>query len=125
MRITVAIILLIVIIGFGIFEQIYIDSIVDDLTDKINDIIDNIKTDNMSQALEQTNDTKEWWNKKLMILEIMLPHDILTDISVQIADIEGQLQGDDASQAIGACYVLLGICDNAPHLLGFQLQHIF
>lgn len=125
MRTIVAIVLLILIIGLGIFEQIYIDRVFKEMENLAMAINKTIEDEDIEGAISLTEDAIDWWDNKLKSLELMVTHIILRDITVQLSDILGQLKGGDSAQAIGACYVLLGMCESVPHLLGFHIQHIF
>lgn len=124
MRTVVAIILLILIISLGVFEQVYLNRTFTELEERINRIISVISDQDLDYAIELTEHTIEWWDKKLKIFELILPHEILNEVSLELYNVLGQLEGDDDSQAIGAAYVLIGICETSPHTLGFRIQHI-
>lgn len=124
MRTVIAIILLILIVGVGIFEQVFIDKVMTQLKEKSEIIKSEISQDDKERALQLTEETIEWWEIKSQILETMVPHNSLKDIPIQLSTLKGQLETEDMEQALVCCYVIYGICESAPHYLGFHIEHI-
>jgi len=126
MRVTIALILLILILCFGIYEQFFIKDVFEELKIRTEDINEIIKVEeNKEKAIEVTEKTILWWEEKLKILEMMAPHVSVKEVSTELSTVKGQLINDDLEEASVSCYIIAGFCDSAPHLLGFKIEHIF
>ena len=125
MRTIVALILLVIIVSLGIFEQIYIGNVFEELKTRTEELMELIENEEHDAAINKLKDTKEWWNKKSKIMDTIVPHLTLKDIGVQLSFVEGYMESNDSDQSMASCYVILGLCESTPHMLGFHFEHIF
>ncbi|MGI6701094.1 MAG: DUF4363 family protein [Christensenellales bacterium] len=125
MRTIIALALLALIIAVGVYEQVFINNVFEEMNVEVNEIRELISNENKSDALMKTKELIKWWDSKSQILEMMSPHASIKDFSIQLSTLRGQLERDDLEQAAVTCYVIQGLCDSAPHFLGFHVEHIF
>lgn len=124
MRTVIAIILLILIITLGIYEQSFVNRTFEDLENKTNEIKKTLEDNDYDGALTLINSTFQWWDKKSQTLEMMASHVTFKEVAIYLADLKGQIIVQDKDQAISVCYILFGICENYNHFLGFHIEHI-
>jgi len=118
----IAVVLLGIIIGAGIWEQSVVAGTFKEFNSKVEKIEANI--DDNEKALEHTEDLVKWWHKERELIEALCPYDDIKEITLRVAELKGSLIVKDKDMALIQVSILKAICENVPHLLDFQLGHI-
>lgn len=122
-RTITAIILLIVIVLLGVYEQVFINNTFDELQAKA-EILSKKLENTDSDTIREIDNIIEFWDKKSKKLELLTPHDTLDVVCIKLYEIKGYIEINDFSTALAMNYSLISTCEHVPHLLGFSLEHI-
>jgi len=123
-RLILAIAVVLLIIGMGVFEQIYIDRLYTATTEQAEKVKEEILKD-VAGALPAATALKESWLKKRSFLEAVTPHNETKEMILRIAELIGYIEAKDDKSAIATVEIILEMCDNTPHILSFHFEHIF
>ena len=123
-RLILAASVLLLILGFGIFEQIYIVHLYKDIKTSAEEIMSEIETD-VTSALPSAQALKEEWLRKRSFLEAITPHNESKEMILRIAELIGYIQAKDDKSATATVAIIIEMCDNTPHILSFHWEHIF
>ena len=115
-----AIVVILIIIGLGVGEQIYLRHLFDDLYEKTLAISQSLEEKDMQAASEQTLELKDWWNARKHLLESIVSHNETKEVTLRIAELEGYIEADDDKSAYATARIIVEMSTNLPHLLGFS-----
>lgn len=121
-RTVFALILLLSIIGFGIWEQIIIDDVFKEFKASLTTIENNI--DDAQFALDETEKLIAWWEGKRETFEALTNHDEIKDIRIKLAELEAYIKVGDKDMARVQALSLIATCENVPHLLALHYEHV-
>ena len=119
-----AIVIVLLIIAVGVFEQIYISRLyraTEAQAQEVKEIVD----EEVSLALPAAQKLKEGWLKKRSFLEAVTPHNETKEMVLRISELIGYIEAEDEKSALATVEIILEMCDNTPHILGFHWEHIF
>ncbi|MBO4472328.1 MAG: DUF4363 family protein [Clostridia bacterium] len=123
-RLILAIAVVLLIVGMGVFEQIYIDRLYTETTAQAEAVKREIQRD-VEDALPAALALKESWLKKRSFLEAVTPHNETKEMILRIAELIGYVEAKDDKSALATVEIILEMCDNVPHILSFHWEHIF
>ena len=123
-RLILAVAVVLLIIGFGVFEQIYIDRLYSATTAQAERVKGEIEKD-VEGALPSALELKENWLKSRSFLEAVTPHNETKEMVLRIAELIGYVEAKDDKSALATVEIILEMCDNTPHILSFHFEHIF
>lgn len=123
-RLILAIAVVVLIVGFGIFEQIYIDRLYEATETQAATVKREIEQ-GVEGALPAAMRLKEQWLEKRSFLEAITPHNETKEMILRIAELIGYIEAKDDKSATATAAIILEMCDNTPHILSFHLEHIF
>ena len=123
-RLIFAVAVFLVIIGFGVFEQISIIRLYDDTEAQAQEVKVAVQKD-VESALPAALALKETWLKKRSFLEAVTPHNETKEMVLRIAELIGYVEAKDDKSALATAEIILEMCENIPHILGFHWEHIF
>lgn len=95
-KVAAVIIALTLIIGLGIFEQIFIKTTFEEFNSRLDSFI--VEEDE-TYDLKQIKETQEWWEKRHKYLELFLPHNQLIEISITYGELVGAVAAEDFDSA--------------------------
>lgn len=118
-KLTIAIIVTVLLIGGGLFETIYVNNTFDGFESRLQAIMQQ-----ETFSYEDVKATGEWWNNRLNVLEISIPHAQLTEITVTYGELVGAMEEEDYDSASALlnriyCYSL-----QIGNQYGFKLKNI-
>ena len=123
-RLILAIAVVLLIVGMGVFEQIYIDRLYGATEEQATEVKHEIEKD-VKGALPAAIRLKENWLKSRSFLEAVTPHNETKEMVLRIAELIGYVEAKDDKSAIATVEIILEMCDNTPHILSFHFEHIF
>ena len=95
-KLTVAIVVLVVIVGLGIFEQVFIKNTFEEFSSRLEQfIVDEDEEYDYNAIVE----TQKWWEKKVKYLELFLPHVQLIEITITYGELVGAVGAEDHDSA--------------------------
>lgn len=84
-RIYIALAFLIIAVTVGIFEMFYVTNKIDELNEKIISADNLVKSENYEGAKDVLASAESKWQKNLSIFDILLIHDYVDEISVNLS----------------------------------------
>ena len=79
----------------------------------------------LENALPAAEELKKHWIKKRSFLEAVTPHNETKEMVLRMAELIGYVEAKDDKSAIATAAIIIEMCDNTPHILGFHWEHIF
>ena len=119
-----AIVIVLLIIGLGVFEQVYINRLYNDTEAQAQEVKAAVQED-VESALPVAEKLKENWLEKRSFLEAVTPHNETKEMVLRIAELIGYVEAKDDKSALATAEIILEMCQNTPHILGFHWEHIF
>lgn len=95
-RLIIALVVLVVIISLGIFEQILIKETFSEFSARLERFI--IEEDE-EYDYEAIVETQKWWEKKAKSLELFLPHTQIIEITITYGELVGAVGAEDHDSA--------------------------
>ncbi|HCJ01988.1 MAG TPA: hypothetical protein DHV31_03740 [Clostridiales bacterium] len=123
-RLLFAVTVMLLIIALGIFEQVYITRLYDNTKARAQTVSD-ILSEDVTAALPDAMALKEYWLKKRSFLEAVTPHNESKEMVLRMAELIGYIQAKDDKSATATAAIILEMCENTPHILGFHWEHLF
>ena len=123
-RLIFAIAIVLLIIAVGVFEQIYIQKLYKDTRAQAQTVKELIEED-PARALPAAEELKETWLKRRSFLEAVTPHNETKEMVLRMAELIGYIRAEDDKSATATVEIILEMCQNTPHILGFHWEHIF
>lgn len=123
-RLIFALVVFLVIIGMGVFEQISIVRLYDDTEAQAEEVKAAVEKE-VTSALPAALALKETWLEKRSFLEAVTPHNETKEMVLRIAELIGYIEAKDDKSAMATVEIILEMCKNTPHILGFHWEHIF
>jgi len=123
-RLILAVTVLLIIVGMGVFEQIYIVKLYDRTkanAEKVKEMID----PDVAAAMPAAEKLREDWLKDRSFLEAVTPHNETKEMVLRIAELIGYIEAKDDKSATATVEIILEMCANTPHILAFHWEHIF
>ena len=119
------IICILVIIGIGVGEQIYVDKTLSELTNKVETISSILIDKNYSLAKDEIEELMQWWYKQRDFLEFICPNNDLKDIAKEIGELYGSTLIESDDDPFIRCQVIIELTKNSKDLLDFKWKNIF
>ena len=119
-----AIVIVLLIVGLGVFEQVYISRLYEDTEAQAEQVKAAVQED-VESALPVAEKLKENWLEKRSFLEAVTPHNETKEMVLRIAELIGYVEAKDDKSALATAEIILEMCQNTPHILGFHWEHIF
>ena len=117
------IISIIIILVFGISEQIYMNKTLDTLESKAYEIETLLKEENPNAKVKVV-ELKNWWYEKRDMLEFIYPNTDIKDIAKEIGELEGAILNEAEDDPLIRCNVLKEMAKNSKNLLSFKWKNI-
>ena len=123
-RLILALSVFLLILAAGIAEQITIVHIYDDMLSQAETVKEEVETD-FSSAIPSAEKLKEQWLKSRSFLEAVTPHNETKEMVLRIAELIGYIRAEDDKSATATAAIIVEMCKNTPHILGFHWEHVF
>ena len=123
-RMIFAIAILLMIVAVGVLEQIYIQNLYRNTKAQAEKAKAVVETD-VESALPAVEELKKTWLEKRSFLEAVTPHNETKEMVLRIAELIGYVEAKDDKSALATTEIILEMCNNTPHILGFHWEHIF
>ena len=123
-RMIFAIAILLMIVAVGVLEQIYIQNLYRNTKAQAEKAKAVVEAD-VESALPAVEELKKTWLEKRSFLEAVTPHNETKEMVLRIAELIGYVEAKDDKSALATTEIILEMCNNTPHILGFHWEHIF
>lgn len=124
-KIIIFSIILIIIIGAGIWENIFIKDTFSEFNERMLEIGEYIENDDSQSALVKTQELTVWWKKKLNVIEVVAYSPDIRLVSVTLAELEGSLKINDIANSQSKHTSILALALNIENILDFNLKDVF
>ena len=123
-RLLLAVVIVLLIVAMGVLEQIYISRLYTATEVQARKVRETIEED-VTLALPDAEALKKTWLEKRSFLEAVTPHNETKEMVLRIAELIGYIEAKDEKSATATVEIILEMCQNTPHILGFHWEHIF
>lgn len=118
-KVIFAVIVFLVLIGLGVFEQVYLRRVFDNIASTSQEIRTLVEKGQFDEAHEKAVELKEYWERQKHITEAIISHNETKEITMRLAEIEGYVSAHDDKSAIATTAITIEVCENLKHILGF------
>ncbi len=120
-RLITAIVILLLIIGLGIGEQVYTKKIFEEFTSRLESFI--VEQDEVYDY-ESIVETGKWWDKKVKYLELFLPHVQMNEITITYGELVGAVGAEDHDSAQALLNRLQQTSIAFEEMYGFRIGNV-
>jgi hypothetical protein len=120
----VALVLLLLIVGGGIAEQLYIKKVFLTLNGYTQALERDIDESNFAAARARLPEFEAWWKKNSSVLESLSNNRDLKALSVEISRLDAYLTEQNSNDARAAVAAIRSTGENIKNLLSFKIEHI-
>lgn len=124
-RIVIAVVVIILILTFGILNEIYINNSFKEISVRCEDIRNSIENKDYEKAKEMAKDSIAWWDKRRNILELTCPHNEIKDFMANLAALHGAIYAENYQDALSLSLTLQQDAKTRLGLLKFAAKNIF
>lgn len=123
-KIILVIILLGIIVGLGVTEQVCVSKTFDNALNQSRSITQAIQAEDYEAAAQMTQDMSDWWSKKRDILEFVCPNNDIKVVMVAIGDLKGALDAEMWEDSLQKAVLLTYTVENSKNLLTFKWKNV-
>lgn len=118
-KLTIAIIVTVLLVGGGIAETIFVNKTFDTFEERLLAVMEQD-----DYSYDEIQDIGNWWNKRMQILEISIPHVQLTEITVTYGELIGAMEEEDYDSANALLNRIYRYSVEIGNQYGFKLKNI-
>ena len=123
-KIILVIILLGIIVGLGVTEQVCVSKTFDNALNQSRSITQAIRAEDYESAAQMTQDMSDWWSKKRDLLEFVCPNNDIKVVMVAIGDLKGALDAEMWEDSLQKAVLLTYTVENSKNLLTFKWKNV-
>ncbi len=123
-KIILVIILLGIIVGLGVTEQVCVSKTFDNALNQSRSITQAIQAEDYESAAQMTQDMSDWWSKKRDLLEFVCPNNDIKVVMVAIGDLKGALDAEMWEDSLQKAVLLTYTVENSKNLLTFKWKNV-
>lgn len=120
-RMIAALVFLILLLTFGILQEVYLDKVFEDFESRLSDI-SNVTTGYYD--VDKIEATQQWWQKKHSKMEMFLPHIPLNDIAAALGELKGAAMAEDYEAATAMVNKLEALVDSIAEMSSVRIGNI-
>lgn len=119
-KLIIAIVVIVVLIGFCVFDEIYVANTFRDFTEMLK-----IEEQKQSFDIEEIEAINRWWKETHQKLEVIVPHTQLNEITYAFGEFLGTIKADDLKSAEGQLHRLIETSEAMQEMYSFRLGNLF
>ena len=123
-KIILVFILLGIIVGLGVTEQVCVSKTFDNALNQSRSITQAIQAEDYEVAAQMTQDMSDWWSKKRDLLEFVCPNNDIKVVMVAIGDLKGALDAEMWEDSLQKAVLLTYTVENSKNLLTFKWKNV-
>ena len=123
-KIILVFILLGIIVGLGVTEQVCVSKTFDNALNQSRSITQAIQAEDYEAAAQMTQDMSDWWSKKRDLLEFVCPNNDIKVVMVAIGDLKGALDAEMWEDSLQKAVLLTYTVENSKNLLTFTWKNV-
>lgn len=124
-RIIIAIVVVVLILTFGILNEVYIRNSFNDISVRCIEIRKHIESKDYEKAKSLAQDSIEWWNTRRNVLELTCPHNEIKDFMMNLTTLYGAIYAENYQDALAISLSLEQDAQTRLGLLKFAPKNIF
>ena len=121
-KIILVFILLGIIVGLGVTEQVCVSKTFDNALNQSR--TQAIQAEDYEAAAQMTQDMSDWWSKKRDLLEFVCPNNDIKVVMVAIGDLKGALDAEMWEDSLQKAVLLTYTVENSKNLLTFKWKNV-
>ena len=128
MRKIAMLVLLLVLVGIIVWEQLSVNSYLNeikDITDRLTIMVSENEQINTTEILEQVDNLEDVWNKHESILCLLANHKDMQELSVEIARMRACVSVNQFEDFKASLSIIIYFSEAYHHFMGISLQNIF
>ena len=128
MRKIAMLVLLLVLVGIIVWEQLSVNSYLNeikDITDRLTIMVSGNEQINTTEILEQVDNLEDVWNKHESILCLLANHKDMQELSVEIARMRACVSVNQFEDFKASLSIIIYFSEAYHHFMGISLQNIF
>lgn len=119
-KLIIAITVIVVLIGFCVFDEIYVANTFRDFTEMLK-----IEEQKQSFDIEEIEAINRWWKETHQKLEVIVPHTQLNEITYAFGEFLGTIKANDLKSAEGQLHRLIETSEAMQAMYSFRLGNLF
>ncbi|MDE6550152.1 MAG: DUF4363 family protein [Clostridia bacterium] len=123
-KIILVLVILAIIVGLGITEQVCVSKTFDNALNQSKKITQAIEAEDYVSAAELTQEMSDWWSKKRDVLEFVCPNNDIKVVMVAIGDLKGALDAEMWEDSLQKAVLLTYTIENSKNLLTFKWKNV-
>ncbi len=124
-RIIIAIVVVVLILTFGVLNEVYIRNSFTDISVRCVEIRKQIEAKDYEDAKALAKDSINWWNKRRNVLELTCPHNEIKDFMMNLTTLYGAIYAENYQDALAISLSLEQDAQTRLGLLKFAPKNIF
>lgn len=120
-RLVIAIMFLILLLAFGIFQEIYLDKVFSQFDSMLEELTN---PPDGKYDLAKTIQVEEWWDKQHSKMEMFLPHLPLNEIAATLGEFKGYVKTEDYESSTAMLTRLMVLSESLSEMSGVRIGNI-
>jgi len=122
LRMVLAIVLFVLLVTGGILEEYYVDRVLGEFEEKLEDIAD---TPDGHYDMDELQEIYDWWIKKHTAMDMFLPHTPLNEVTLTLGEMMGAVQAGDYDNATAQLCRVRASVDTLQETFSISIANIF
>lgn len=123
-RVIILFVMLAVLVGTVVWEQVYIDNTVSKLQNLSNDLYTNLEQENLTESKALANEVHNYWNDRQTVITLMLDFRDIEQIGRQSSYIISYLDDEDFELARSECQQFIHLLENFGNMTHFDIHNV-
>lgn len=124
-RIIIAVVVLVLILTFGVLNEVYIHNSFSEISVRCEEIRGHLEEKDYETAKTLAKDSIDWWDKRRNILELTCPHNEIKDFMSNLAALHGAIYAENYQDALSLSLTLQQDAKTRLGLLSYAAKNIF
>lgn len=124
-RIVIALVVIVLILTFGILNEVYINNSFKGISVRCEEIRKHIEIKDYETAKSMAQDSINWWDKRRNVLELTCPHNEIKDFMANLASLHGAIYAENYQDALAMSLTLQQDAKTRLGLLRYTAKNIF
>lgn len=124
-RIIIAIVVVVLILTFGILNEVYINNSFKGITVRCQEIQQHLQNKDYENAKTLSKESMDWWHKRRNLLELTCPHNEIKDFMTNLSTLYGAIYAENYQDALSISISLQQDAETRLGLLKFVPKNIF
>ncbi len=124
-RFVIAVIVVVLILTFGILNEVYINNSFKGITTRCEQVQKLLENKEYENAKELSKESIDWWQKRRNVLELTCPHNEIKDFMTNLSTLYGAIYAENYQDALSISLSLQQDAQTRLGLLKYAPKNIF